>query len=646
MLPMAISRPQLRLVSSQPVPRPAGVAAVRPARPSLRRPLGQLLVEQGAVDPGNLAKALAMQAREVARLGDILLAHGWVTETGLLTALSAQWRAEVIDPAKARPDSRLIDRLGAQICLREGVLPWRLVGGATVIATARPDDFARLRPVLEQAFGPVLMALTSERALHSAVLASRKSALNLLAETQVPEHESCRSWDSARLRRHALFAAILMGGLAWAAPALVILAVTGWALLTLMVTAGLKAAAVFTHFRAPAPKATEPLVAIARLPVVSVIIPMFRENDIAERLVRRIGRLQYPRELLDVLLVVEEEDAVTQATLADARLPRWMRLVVVPKGPLKTKPRALNFALNFCRGSIIGIYDAEDAPDPAQLHRVVRRFHDRGPEVACLQGALDFYNTSTNWLSRCFTIEYAGWFRLVLPGLQRLGLAIPLGGTTLFFRREAIEKLGGWDAHNVTEDADLGMRLARHGYRAELVETVTEEEANCRAWPWVKQRSRWLKGYAMTYAVHMRDPRLLWRQMGPWRFFGFQALFIGTLSQFLLAPVMWSFWLLTLGYGHPVAGLMPGWALFTLALIFAAAEAANIVVGLLGAKLAGKRYLWPWVPTLMIYYPLGALAAYKAFYELLTQPFYWDKTAHGHSDNEAESDSAAEQTVA
>lgn len=644
--PMPTHHPQLRLVTSQVAPRPATVRGPRPARPSTRRPLGQLLVESGAVDPGNLAKALAMQAREAARLGDILLAHDWVSEGDLMAALSQQWRAEVIDPKTSRPDARLIDRLGAQVCLREGVLPWRLVGAATVVATARPDDFARLRPVLEQAFGPVLMALATERDLHAALLATRKSVLNLNAETLVPAAESCRSWNTSLLRRRAVAASLVVAWVAWVLPSALVLAVTGWAVLSLIVTAGLKLAAVVTHFREKAPESARlsAPVAIARLPVVSVMIPMFRENDIADRLVRRIGRLQYPRELLDVLLVVEEEDGVTQATLAAASLPRWMRVVVVPKGPLKTKPRALNFAMNFCRGSVIGIYDAEDAPDPAQLHRVVRRFHDRGPEVACLQGALDFYNPRANWLSRCFTIEYAGWFRVVLPGLQRMGLAIPLGGTTLFFRRAAIERLGGWDAHNVTEDADLGVRLARHGYRAELVETVTEEEANCRAWPWVKQRSRWLKGYAMTYAVHMRDPRLLLRQLGAWRFFGFQALFLGTLSQFLLAPVLWSFWLLALGFGHPVALMVPHWLIVTLALIFAAAEMVNIMVGLLGAKLAGKRFLWPWVPTLMLYFPLGALASYKAFYELITQPFYWDKTAHGHS--EAELDEVQEKAIA
>lgn len=117
----------------------------------------------------------------------------------------------------------------------------------------------------------------------------------------------------------------------------------------------------------------------------------------------------------------------------------------------------------------------------------------------------------------------------MLPGLEKLGLVVPLGGTTLFFRTELLEKLGGWDAHNVTEDADLGIRLARHGYRTELLHTVTMEEANCRVWPWIKQRSRWLKGYAMTYAVHMRDPKALWMQLGAWRFLGIQVLFLGTL---------------------------------------------------------------------------------------------------------------------
>lgn len=157
------------------------------------------------------------------------------------------------------------------------------------------------------------------------------------------------------------------------------------------------------------------------------MVALYREADIAPRLVRRLGLLDYPRDLLDILLVVEEEDHLTRNALALADLPGWMRIIVVPGGRLKTKPRALNHALGACRGAIVGVYDAEDAPAPDQLRRVVARFQQRGPQVACLQGVLDFYNPRTNWLSRCFTMEYAAWFRLLLPGLERIGFPIPLG---------------------------------------------------------------------------------------------------------------------------------------------------------------------------------------------------------------------------
>jgi cellulose synthase/poly-beta-1,6-N-acetylglucosamine synthase-like glycosyltransferase len=301
----------------------------------------------------------------------------------------------------------------------------------------------------------------------------------------------------------------------------------------------------------------------------------------------------------------------------------------VPEGKLKTKPRALNYALEFCRGSIIGIYDAEDAPAPDQIRKMVSHFHRRGPEVACLQGVLDFYNARANWLARCFAIEYAAWFRVVLPGLSRLGIPVPLGGTTLFFRRAALESLGGWDAHNVTEDADLGLRLARHGFRTEFLDSVTEEEANCRAWPWVRQRSRWLKGYAMTWATHMRRPALLWRQLGGKGFFGVQVLFLGTLSQFALAPLLWSFWGLSLGLQHPLAAALPEGGMQVLFGLFLAAELVNLGVGAMGVHRAGKPGLIAWLPMLHFYFPLASLASYKAFWEMAARPFYWDKTRHG-----------------
>ena len=440
------------------------------------------------------------------------------------------------------------------------------------------------------------------------------------------DEESCRDFARAGAVTWSVAGALVALVLTTLSLSLTVLLL--WAALTLAATAALKLAALVQTLRPLPPEPANPAV-IARLPKVSVMVALYRESDIAARLVLRLSRLDYPRDLLDILLVVEEDDRLTRDALARADLPGWIRVVVAPRGRVRTKPRALNFALGQCRGSIVGVYDAEDAPEADQIRKVVDRFHQRGPEVACLQGRLDFYNPRRNWLSRCFTVEYASWFRVVLPGMQRLGLPLPLGGTTLFFRREVLEDLGGWDSHNVTEDADLGMRLARHGYRTEVIETTTHEEANCAALPWVKQRSRWVKGYMMTYLAHMRSPRLLWRQLGARGFVGFQILFLGSLSQSLLAPLMWSMLALQLGFGHPVAEVLNHGSIVTIAILFAGAEVLNVFLGVIGLRRSGQDLSALWVLTLTFYFPLQALAAYKALWELLTCPFYWDKTAHG-----------------
>jgi cellulose synthase/poly-beta-1,6-N-acetylglucosamine synthase-like glycosyltransferase len=597
-----------------------------------RTPLGQILLEMGAVSPGDLLKALALRNRQDVRLGDILLTHDWVTEADLMAALARQWNAAVVDLLAQRPDPRMIDALGPELCLREAMVPWRRIGGTTIIATARPEHFARLRDSLPAEFGPYKMVLAPERDVHQSLLARRQTALIRRAEAKVAPDQSCRTRNEQTAGRIAfgLIAATALG--LWTAPIVVFALLFAWVMVTLVATIGLKFLAWLTEMRAQsrlrrAPPA--PATAALRLPIVSIMVPLFKERDIAGRLIGRLGRLNYPRELLDILLVVEEDDHTTRDALAGARLPRWMRVVTVPDGPIKTKPRALNYALNFCRGSVIGVYDAEDMPEPEQLHIMVRHFADAGPEVACLQGILDYYNPRTNWLARCFTIEYAAWFRAMLPGIARMGLVVPLGGTTLFFRREALEELGGWDAHNVTEDADLGIRLARRGYRTELFAGVTREEANCRTLPWVKQRSRWLKGYAMTWAVHMRNPLRLWRELGPKRFWGVQVLIFGALSQYLLAPVLWSLWLIPFGIWHPIEAIMSRELEYVLLGTCVLTELVNITVGLWAVRGREHRHLMPWVPTLHFYFPLGALAGWKAIYEVIVKPFYWDKTAHG-----------------
>lgn len=637
---------------------PAATNAPLPIRPGVRvstaevapamaprdlRPLGQILLEDGAVSHGDLLKATVMRKRQNVRLGQILLAQGWVTEAALTHALTRQWRTSAVDPVAMPPDSRLIDQLGAGFCLKHAVLPWRRVGGVTFMATSQPEDFDKLRAALPANFGPVRMLLASESSIHTAIIALRTTSLTRQAEASVAAAESCRTRQEGRATQiAAALLAVVLAGLIFA-PVLLLGLLTGWAALTLLAGTVLKLAA----FRAVLRRGTEEaadarLIAaglkpapemLAQLPVISVMVPLFHESDVAGKLVGRLSRLDYPRELTDILLVVEATDPITRAALEGVTLPHWIRVVTVPPGPVQTKPRALNYALNFCRGDIVGVWDAEDRPDPDQLHKVARGFAAAAPDVACLQGQLDYFNPKTNWLARCFTIEYASWFRANLPGIARLGLVVPLGGTTLFFRRDILESLGGWDAWNVTEDADLGVRLTRRGWRTELIETTTDEEANCRTLPWIKQRSRWLKGYAMTWAVHMRDPLALWRDLGPKRFLAFQIQFLGTMSQYLLAPVLWSFWLLSLGLPHPLreplGQIWGGNAIPALFTLFVASELIGMAVSLWAVRGEKHRHLRIWVPLMHFYHPLGCLAGWKAIYEVVVNPFYWDKTVHG-----------------
>jgi cellulose synthase/poly-beta-1,6-N-acetylglucosamine synthase-like glycosyltransferase len=294
----------------------------------------------------------------------------------------------------------------------------------------------------------------------------------------------------------------------------------------------------------------------------------------------------------------------------------------------------MNYALDFCLGDIIGVFDAEDAPEASQIRKVVEHLTNAPPDVASVQCVLDYYNTRTNWLSRCFTIEYAILFRVILRGLDRLKLPIPLGGTSVYFRRDVLEKVGRWDAHNVTEDADLGMRLKRLGYRCEMVNSTTFEEANFRLRPWIKQRSRWLKGFMMTWLTHLSRPRALYRDLGLLGFITFNILFLGTMTAFATAPIVLPLWLLTFGIDLPFYSTLSPLFLGVLIAAFIATELILFLLGFVATRGPNHRHLRSFLPSMIFYWPIGCIAAYKALFELFTRPSFWDKTAHGINDHE------------
>ncbi len=597
------------------------------------QPIGRLLLEHGVIVPADLDHALTLQKRIDAPLGDIMIAEGLIKKKDVLNALAKQANTQGADLDRDPPEQEMAKKLPSWLCLRYGVVPWREDAHALYVATSSPAAFAKLRTALGPNAAKLFPVIVEESQIRAQQSRLYGPELAQAALTRVPAEESCRNWEVQR-RNRTLWATGVLGVTAAFmvfTPYWTVTVVSLWAALTLVMMTLLKAAALALHFGSrPTKKHHVTPASPFRMPKVSVLVPLLKETEIAGQLIARLSQLTYPKSLLNVVLVLEENDVLTQETLARTRLPAWMSVIEVPQaGNLQTKPRALNYALDFCDGAIVGVWDAEDWPEADQIEKVVSQFNDAPDDVVCLQGMLDYYNSRSSWLARCFTIEYAMWWRIIIPGIVRLGLVVPLGGTTLFFKRKALLELGGWDAHNVTEDADLGVRLARHGYKTELLPTVTREEATSRAWPWVRQRSRWLKGFLVTYFVHMRRPRALLRDLGLWRFLGIQTIFLAAFSQFATAPVLWSFWLSLAGIVHPVAHTLGTEVVWGLAGLFIVSEVIGLALGLTAVAIKQHRHLLPFVPTMMFYFALGALAAYKALWELVRIPFFWDKTQHG-----------------
>ncbi|MGE0612968.1 MAG: glycosyltransferase family 2 protein, partial [Hyphomicrobiales bacterium] len=283
-----------------------------------------------------------------------------------------------------------------------------------------------------------------------------------------------------------------------------------------------------------------PRIADDELPVYTLLVPLYREANMLPGLVEALNRIDYPASRLDIKLILEESDPGTLAAALRLQLPPRYDIVVVPDAEPRTKPKALNYALQLARGDFAVIYDAEDAPEPGQLRAAIAAFRAGPPNLACVQARLAIYNARENFLTRQFAIEYAALFDGLLPALERLRLPIPLGGTSNHFRMPALRWLGAWDAYNVTEDADIGMRLARSGYTCRMLDSVTLEEAVIGFRPWLRQRTRWLKGFMQTYFVHMRRPFRLWRQLGTAGFLGFQIVIGGMIFSALAHPVFYA----------------------------------------------------------------------------------------------------------
>ncbi|HXA27605.1 MAG TPA: glycosyltransferase [Candidatus Angelobacter sp.] len=366
------------------------------------------------------------------------------------------------------------------------------------------------------------------------------------------------------------------------------------------------------------------------LPVYSVMVAAYREQQIIGETLRALEQLDYPRDRLEVMLLLEADDKATIAAARAANPAANVAIVLVPSALPRTKPKALNYGLPELHGEFVTVYDAEDRPDPLQLRKAALAFSRAAPEVACLQARLEYHNAEQNRITRWFAVEYLTWFARMLPAIASVNTPVPLGGTSMHIRRSTLEHVGGWDPHNVTEDCDLGIRLYRMGYRTQILDSATFEEANSDFVNWVKQRSRWYKGFIQTWLVHMRHPVLLHRQLGASGFAGFNVLVGATSLVAVLNPV---FWLLTglwfLAKPAIVQMLFPDWIYFPGLVSMLFGNFLAFYAGLLTVRAANRPDLLRAVLSYPFYWAMMSLGAVRACIQLVAAPFVWEKTLHG-----------------
>ena len=368
------------------------------------------------------------------------------------------------------------------------------------------------------------------------------------------------------------------------------------------------------------------------LPDYTILIPAFREPEVISRLIEHIANIEYPESRLDIKVLIEADDHETIDAIGDADPGQHFELVFIPPAEPRTKPKALNYGLSLATGDLLAVYDVEDIPDPLQLRRAAVAMSRLGPEVGCLQSKLSYHNPDQNLITRWFTIEYTMWFTFFLPGLASINAPIPLGGTSNHFRRSVLRLLGGWDPYNVTEDADLGIRMFREGFRVGILDSTTDEEANSDFVNWIKQRSRWYKGYLQTLVVHLREPRVLVREVGWGGFVNFCLFVGGTPTLALLNPV---FWLLTATWfasqPHFIEEIFPAPIYYIGLACWAFGNFLLLYLTVISCRLSRRTGLL-WAALLVpLYWVMMSIAAVKAVWQLAFSPTHWEKTVHGLS---------------
>jgi len=603
--------------------------------------IGELFVEEGLITEEQLKEALEYQEKFGGRLGWILVSLGYIDRESFYLTLARHYCLpferdfkkvlRAVDPA-------FIKEFDPQELLSHEVIPAKEENGRVLIFTSYPysrkfEEFVEkhfkgkplkvvvitdvdLIKVLEHFFKLEII----DKAIHGLIyLDPESSAYKVFSKSQLLFFYFVFVFYLLWLYQNPISAIVFVN----------ILVQFGYLVVNLFKFI-VSLAGAFTEIEFKVEDELVKYIDPRELPVYTILVPAYREPEVIPFLVRALKNLDYPLNKLDVLFLLEEDDEETIRAVEAASPPASWRIIRIPDAVPKTKPKACNYGLLFARGKYLVIYDAEDIPEPDQLKKAVIAFKLHPENYICFQAALNFFNRDENFLTKMFTLEYSYWFDYMLPGLHRLRMIIPLGGTSNHFKTQKLIEIGAWDPFNVTEDADLGVRAYERGYKVGVINSTTYEEANSKLGNWIRQRSRWIKGYMQTWLVHTRHPIRLYRRLGFRGFISFHLLIGGTPFMFLVNPILWLifiYWLITKTALFEV--FFPPFVLYSALFNLLFGNFLAIYLSMLAVFKRKYYKLLPYALLNPIYWILHSIAAYKALYELFTKPYYWQKTQHG-----------------
>lgn len=599
--------------------------------------IGKFLTDKDIIGHNEMSDVIKTCQKTGSSFADVIMATGNINPYQLYSSIAELKGLEFADLAIYPCDSSLICENERKVYTDLKAIPWQKYGDEVVIAAC--DDNEQVKQWAKGKYKQYRIAITTPFDINNAVntgfeAANNNDAINALLMAE-PQYSAKNLFAGVQAKIFAAFLASVAASFIYNpvyALTAIFLIVSVFYIATLFFKTMLFA---IGYLKRVSNKSTHiNNINEHDLPVYTILVPLYREAEVLPKLVDAIRNIDYPKSKLDVKLIVESDDELTINAIINLKCERIFEMVKVPYSLPRTKPKACNYALQFAKGEFVTIYDAEDEPEPLQLKKALSMFYNSLQNVACVQARLNYFNRKDNLLTRLFSIEYSNLFDFLLPGLEAMEVPIPLGGTSNHFRTKTLKELYYWDPYNVTEDADLGLRIAAKGWRSVMIDSFTEEECPVNITTWIKQRSRWIKGHMQTYFVHMRHPLQLIRKVGITGFMGIQFFLGAPALIFLISPFMWGLWACFITGIIIVPDNMPD--IFTdIISISEYILFAGISIQAIYAVISVKFNKWDKMALAVAIFPfywiLHSIASFKAVYQLITNPHYWEKTTHGVS---------------